>query len=127
MIVKTRSALAGTAQEAGGEGWSSARLLVKSDGVGFSLNDTEVAAGASMDLHYSNHIEANYCVAGTGTLTDLETGETYRIAPGTMYCLDKHDRHRLAADESGPLRLICVFTPALSGDETHDADGGYGV
>ncbi|WP_317057898.1 ectoine synthase [Roseovarius rhodophyticola] len=23
------------------------------------------------------------------------------------------------------LRFICIFTPALSGQETHDADGSY--
>jgi len=25
----------------------------------------------------------------------------------------------------GDLRFVCVFHPALSGDENHDADGGY--
>jgi L-ectoine synthase len=24
-----------------------------------------------------------------------------------------------------PLRLVCVFNPALTGQETHDADGSY--
>ena len=42
-----------------------------------------------------------------------------------MYTLDKHDRHELIATTD--LRIVCVFTPALVGEETHDADGSYPV
>ena len=40
-----------------------------------------------------------------------------------MYCLDRHDRHRVVAYND--VRLICVFTPALEGTETHDETGAY--
>ena len=58
---------------------SSLRLLTRADGVGFSLHDTRLDAGATLDLWYKNHIEANYVIAGTGVLTNLETGDEFEI------------------------------------------------
>jgi len=40
-----------------------------------------------------------------------------------MYVLDRHDAHIIRARTD--LRLLCVFTPALAGSETHDKDGSY--
>ena len=37
----------------------------------------------------------------------------------------KHDRHRLEAHTD--MRIVCVFTPALVGRETHDEDGSYPI
>ena len=42
-----------------------------------------------------------------------------------MYTLDRHDPHRL--DAVTDMRIVCVFTPALVGRETHDEDGSYPV
>jgi L-ectoine synthase len=123
MIVRT------AAQEQGGPNHSvfatgsSLRLLTRVDGVGFSLHDTRLEAGATLTLWYKNHIEANYVIEGTGELTDLETGQVYPVAPGFMYTLDKHDRHQMRTHT--PMRIICVFSPALLGTEKHDADGSY--
>ncbi len=50
-------------------------------------------------------------------------GKIYRIAPGTIYILDRHDRHLLRART--PLKLACVFNPPLCGKEVHDPDGAY--
>jgi L-ectoine synthase len=57
------------------------------------------------------------------TKQDLATGARHHIGPGMVYALDQHDRHviRVAQD----LRLVCVFNPALSGAETHDATGSF--
>ena len=62
-------------------------------------------------------------IEGEGTVEDMATGEVHQLKPGTIYVLDKHDRHRLNA--TTPMRLICVFTPALVGGEVHDEDGSY--
>lgn len=124
MIVRSVNDIAGTARDVHGEGWSSARLLLKSDGVGYSLHETRVKEGAELELHYTNHIESNYCFAGEGEVTDVASGKTYPIRPGTVYTLDQHDRHILRALK-GDLRLVCVFTPALTGDERHNSDGSY--
>ena len=40
-----------------------------------------------------------------------------------MYALDEHDRHRI--DATTDMRIVCVFSPALAGPETHDEDGSY--
>jgi L-ectoine synthase len=102
----------------------SRRFLLAADGMGYSLTDTLVLAGSRSLLQYSNHLEACYCIAGTGWVTDT-AGSSHRIAPGTLYALDRHDAHVLEADPSGDMRLVCVFAPALVGDERHQlaADG----
>jgi L-ectoine synthase len=105
--------------------WSSARYLLRRDGVGFTVTQTTVAAGSSQTMEYRNHLEANLVLEGEGDLTEIATGAVYRLQPGTMYALDKHDRHRL--DALTDMRLICVFSPALVGPETHDEAGSYPI
>jgi L-ectoine synthase len=97
----------------------SRRFLVASDGMGYTLTDTTVNAGTRSPLEYRNHLEACYCIAGSGMVIDSE-GNEYPIEPGTMYALDKNDAHYLIASPVEDLRLVCVFSPALVGDERHD-------
>ena len=103
--------------------WSSARYLLRRDGMGFTLTETTVAAGSSQTMQYKNHVEANLVIEGEGDVTDLATGRVHRLKRGTMYALDRHDRHRI--DATTDMRLVCVFSPALAGPETHDEDGSY--
>ena len=123
MIVRNLVELAGTERDVRGEGWRSRRLLRRDAGVNFSLHLTEIDAGSELELEYANHFEANYCIAGTGEVTDVASGQVHRLDPGTMYTLDQHDRHILRA--KSPMTLLCVFWPALAGNESHDAKGGY--
>ena len=103
--------------------WSSARYLLRRDGMGLTLTEATVAAGSSQTMQYKNHVEANLIIEGEGDVTDLATGRVHRLKPGTMYALDRHDRHRI--DATTDMRLVCVFSPALVGPETHDEDGSY--
>ncbi len=105
--------------------WTSSRYLLRDDNVGFTLTQTTVAAGTKQLMEYKNHIEANLIIEGEGTVTDMADGTTFDLAPGVMYTLDQHDRHELLAHTD--LRIVCVFSPALVGTETHDADGSYPV
>ena len=105
--------------------WTSSRYLLRDDAVGFTLTQTTVAAGQSQLMEYKNHIEANLVIAGAGEVTDELTGEVFSLQPGTMYTLDKHDRHRLTAHSD--MTLVCVFSPALQGTESHDSDGSYPI
>ena len=105
--------------------WSSARYLLRRDGMGFTLTRTTVAAGSSQTMQYRNHVEANLVIEGEGVLTDLATGAVHRLRPGTMYALDRHDLHRI--DAGTDMRIVCVFSPALVGPETHDEDGSYPI
>jgi L-ectoine synthase len=123
VIVRSVDKVAGTERDVAGPLWRSVRLLTKADGCGFSLHETTVAAGAELSLWYKHHIEACYCIEGRGTAEDSGTGKVFAIEPGTLYALDKHDRHVLRA--LTPMRLICVFIPALTGTERHDVNGSY--
>ncbi len=123
MIIRRLSELDGTDREVRDENWSSRRLLLAEDGMGFSMHDTILHAGTATRMWYRHHVEAVYCVEGEGEIEDLDGGETHPIAPGTLYALDENDRHVLRAKTR--LRMICVFNPALLGPETHDEDGAY--
>lgn len=123
MIVRRLDEIEDTDRDVRAPTFASRRFLLAKDGVGFSFHDTVLHAGSVTSMWYRHHVEAVYCVAGRGTLEDLETGEVHAIAPGTLYCLDGHERHVLRADTE--LRMICVFDPPCTGDETHDADGVY--
>jgi L-ectoine synthase len=98
---------------------TSQRFLVASDGMGYTVTDTIVRAGTRSRLEYKNHLEACYCIAGSGMVIDQE-GNEHHIVPGTIYALDKNDPHDLIASPHEDLRLVCVFTPALQGHEVHD-------
>jgi L-ectoine synthase len=102
----------------------SRRFLVEADGLGYTVTDTTVRAGTKSHLEYRRHLEACYCIEGTGEVRDLD-GTVHRLEPGTLYALDQHEAHYLIADPDADLRLVCVFSPALRGDERHslDADG----
>lgn len=126
MIVINAQDLTNTERHAQGPGWESKRMIVKQDGIGYSVHETRVREGAELHLHYKHHYEANYCMEGEGEVVDLATGTTHAIKPGILYALDKNDRHILRATK-GDLRLVCVFNPPLSGRETHNPDGSYGL
>lgn len=93
----------------------SRRFLIEKDGMGYSLTDTIVDAGTESLLEYKNHLETCYCIEGEGEVE--VNGVVYPIKAGTMYALDKHDKHYLRAKTT--LRLVCVFTPPLKGNESH--------
>lgn len=123
MIVRSIEGIANTDRSVRTENWTSRRLILADDGVGFSLHDTVLRAGTSTDMWYANHVEAVYCVAGRGELFDKESGATHPIAAGTLYLLDGHERHRVTCHTD--LHVVCVFNPPLVGPETHDRDGTY--
>jgi len=124
MIVVTVDEFKTTGRHVQGPGWRSTRLIVKDDGLGYSLHDTFVEPHTQLELHYKAHVETNYCIAGEGEVVDLTTGRTYPLRVGSIYTLDKNEKHIVRAFENG-LHLVCVFTPALRGNETHKADGSY--
>lgn len=123
MIVRALNEIVGTDRDVQAETWSSRRLVLAKEKVGFSLHDTVLYAGTETSMWYANHIEAVYCIAGEGELVNDETGETHRIEPGVMYLLDGHEHHRLRAFTD--VRTVCVFNPPCTGREVHDENGVY--
>lgn len=103
--------------------WTSVRMLLAGDGMGFSFHITTLEAGSEHTFEYKNHFESVYCMKGEGSITDLATNETHKIVPGVMYALNEHDRHILRADKE--LVMACVFNPPVTGTEVHREDGSY--
>ncbi|MEU0163785.1 ectoine synthase [Streptomyces sp. NPDC006261] len=113
----------GTDQDVRSDQWRSRRLLLAGDGLGYSLHDTIAYAGVQYTLEYLHHAESVYCISGEGEIEDHATGEVHPLGEGSLYVLDKHDRHTLRAFTE--MRFLCVFTPAVTGAEVHDEDGAY--
>jgi L-ectoine synthase len=125
MIVRDLNKEENTTRRVVSDGWESVRLLLRNDDMGFSFHITTIYAGAELKLHYKNHLECVYCIAGGGSIEDLATGEVHPIKPGVMYALDKHDQHILRADDA--MTMACVFNPPVTGQEVHQPDGSYAL
>jgi L-ectoine synthase len=125
MIVKTLEDVLGTPQEVHTPNWTSRRLLLKRDGMGFSLHDTVIHPNTETTMCYKHHLEAVYCIEGEGEIQVLPNGPTHPIRPGTVYALDGHEEHVLRARSQ--LRMVCVFNPPVTGTEVHGEDGAYPV
>ena len=100
------------------------RMLTKADGLGFGFSDVHFKAGAEALLWYKHHWEANHIIAGTGEVTDLTTGESWKLEPSMAYNVGPKDRHRVRATTD--IHLVSVFCPPLVGNEQHDKDGALG-
>ena len=122
MIVKHLIDVIRTKDDIDTSTWNSRRLLLKKDGMGFSMHDTLIKAGTETLIWYRNHVEAVYCIEGEGEI-EVIGGEVYPIEAGTLYALDGNEKHLLRAKSQ--MRMVCVFNPPLTGNETHDADGVY--
>lgn len=122
MIVKHLNDIVHTKDDIDTETWNSRRLLLKKDGMGFSMHDTLIKAGTETLIWYKNHVEAVYCIEGEGEI-EVIGGATYSIAPGVLYALNGNEKHLLRAKKQ--LRLVCVFNPPLTGAEVHDEEGVY--
>ncbi|MBL3608475.1 ectoine synthase [Rhodovulum sulfidophilum] len=123
MIVRDFHKLKDTDRAVSDARWTSVRMLLADDGMGFSFHITVLQAGSEHTFHYKHHFESVYCISGKGSITDLASGETYQIRPGVMYALDQHDHHTLRAEEE--LVMACSFNPPVTGTEVHREDGSY--
>lgn len=123
MIVRSLADILNTSAHVKGEAFESRRILLAKDGLGYSLHDTICKAGSAQRLEYKNHVETNYVIEGRGSVQNIATGEVFPLGPGTVYVLDHHEAHLLRAETD--MRIVCIFTPALTGQEKHDASGSY--
>ena len=123
MIVRKLQEAEKTDRRIVSEGWESTRLLLKNDNMGFSFHITTIYEGADLNLHYQNHLESVYCISGEGSVMAEADGVVHEITPGTIYILDKNDKHVLKAKTE--MKMACVFNPPLHGKEVHNAEGAY--
>ena len=125
MIVRRLQDVIGTASDVDTPTWNSRRLILKHDGMGYSVHDTIMKPGTETEMEYKNHLETVYCIEGQGEVETLSDGQIYPLEPGTLYALDKHDHHVVRTNKGTHLRLICVFNPPVTGQEVHGEDGAY--
>lgn len=125
MIIRKLGEVRDTPRHIHSDNWDSVRMLLESDGMGFSFHITTLYKGTETHMWYKNHFESVYCISGKAEITDKATGQTHLIEPGTMYALNEHDQHVLKVIED--FQVACVFNPPLKGTEVHDADGAYGL
>lgn len=125
MKVVSLQEVLGTKHEVDGGNWISRRLINKSDGMGYSVNDTIIKAGTETHIWYQNHLESVYCIEGEGEVVTISDNKVWPIKKDQLYALDKNDEHLLRAKTD--MRMVCVFNPALSGNEVHDENGVYPV
>src|SRR5690625_883070 len=123
MIVRKISDLDDTEFDIKTPNWRSKRIVLARDKVGFSLHETTLYAGTVNEFWYANHIEAVFIVEGEGDVTDLATGETHQLRPGSIYLLNDHDKHQVRPRTE--MRTVCVFNPPVTGRAEHDANGAY--
>jgi|SRR5450756_672302 L-ectoine synthase len=123
LIVRSISKITDTDRDVSTPNWRSKRIVLADDGSGFSLHETEMYANTVNEFCYSRHIEAVLVVEGNGLLVDCASGARWDLQPGVMYMLDNHDRHQVLP--ATDIRMICVFSPALTGREVHDETGAY--
>ncbi|WP_416150554.1 ectoine synthase [Salipaludibacillus sp. HK11] len=114
----------GSDQEVKGENWTSRRLILKKDNMGYSVHDTIIKAGTETHIWYKNHLEAVYCIEGAGEVETLSDNKIHKISANELYALDENDEHLLRAYDKD-MRMVCVFNPPITGNETHNEEGVY--
>ncbi|MDZ4370658.1 MAG: ectoine synthase [Phenylobacterium sp.] len=123
MIIRKLDAARASERNVLSQGWESARLLLKDDGMGFSFHITTMYAGEELRMHYKNHLESVFVLSGEGTIEDLGTGEIHELKPGVLYALNANDRHIVRPRTD--IVTACVFNPPVTGREVHDETGAY--
>ncbi|MEA5445215.1 ectoine synthase [Gammaproteobacteria bacterium AB-CW1] len=127
MIVRKLDDIIGTDREVDGGNWVSRRLVLKDDGMGYSVHDTIIKEGTETHIHYKNHLESVYLTEGEGEVETIADGKIWPVKAGEIYILDKNDEHYLRANKGTHMRMVCVFNPPISGREVHDEHGVYPV
>src|SRR5699024_11117049 len=109
MLVRSLADIADTDADIKSDTWRSKRIILAKEGVGFSVHETTLYEGTESYFWYANHIEAVFITHGEGEIEDLATGEVHQLAPGTLYLLNDHDKHKVRVRKE--IRCVCVFNP----------------
>ena len=117
MKIVNVSDITGTKRDVHWGNGTSRRMIVESDGMGYSVHYTVTFRGSSSKLKYDNHLESCYVLSGTGLVE--AHGITHNLKPGDMYVLDQHDEHIITADAGQDLVTLCIFNPPCKGTENH--------
>src|SRR5688572_27942552 len=100
------------------DGWESARILLKNEGMGFSFHITTMYAGQELRMHYKHHLVVVFVLQGKCTIEDLATGEHHDLRLGMLYALNAHDRHIVRP--STDIVTACLLNSPVSGRAVHE-------
>jgi L-ectoine synthase len=120
MVIKRKADLLGTSHHVKNRAYETVRFLLEPDGAGVTVTDITLAPNIEEAYGYEKHIEIAYCISGRAQLKDLKSSKTYIIEPGVMWFARPGETFTFVASE--PTRLICVFNPAFTGQETGFAE-----
>jgi L-ectoine synthase len=118
MIIRSVADVIGTTRDVRGTGWRSRRLVLAEDGAPYSLHETTLDPGITLEFTYRSHRETVYCVSGDGVIEDLRKGRAVEFGPGSLYSAGIGEAHRITTRTQ--MVLVCVFSPPLAGDEVAD-------
>ena len=94
MFARSLEGLAGT-----GDQVHSVEMLSDADDVGFRLSHVSIRAGHEELPLPSDRALANHVISGVGLLTELETGRSWPLAPGTAICIAAGEPYAVQAEE----------------------------
>ena len=106
----------------------SRRFLLARDGFGITLTNTLAYPNNDCQMEYKNHIESAYWIDGAGKY-EWDDGKSSkeinmkREGEAICFTMNKHDKHHAYFTGNRNYIAICVFCPALVGNETHKFDG----
>jgi L-ectoine synthase len=118
MFISSITDVIGTDREVQGDGWTSRRVILAGEGMGYSVHETTVDAGSRLHLAYEHHRETVYCLEGRGTLLEVASAEAVALTPGSVYSAGMREEHILTCDTE--MTFLCIFTPGLEGNEEAD-------
>ncbi len=82
----------------------------------FSVHMTEWEPGCQVDPHlHENAMEAMYFLSGTARA--MVNDEWYDCRPHSMIVADKMEPHCIINTGSEKLRVLCIFSPAVSAED----------
>ena len=102
MIVRSVDRARGTEREVRGRRWASTRLLLRDDGMGFSMCETLLEPGMDEVLEYKHHLEACFCIEGAAEVEDLATGERFEIRARVRGTPGGHDNELSCQIDNDP-------------------------
>lgn len=123
MLIIRAGELAGSGREQPfGPNAHALTYLTSSEGPGFGVGVVTSARDVVTEaMTYRHHIKMNYVLEGSGTITDVESGEQWPLSPESFYCVGPNDRYRL--ELTGPWKVFSFFNPAIDEGAAHSPNG----
>ena len=113
MFVRTLAELRQSGHETAAENGQiqSTSMLSQADDVGFTLDIDHFAAGVELDRECGDYWQANHVLAGEGLVTDIASGQSWELAPGTAFNTAPSERYRLRANAELDILRMTATSP----------------